>query len=65
MLEDYNSQGGMAPPRLILMKNHQVFNNNYHELMNNSANDCIVIFSTMSLNSINEWDGTITTLKAS
>jgi len=63
MMDDYNSQGGMASPRLILMKNHQVFNNNYLKLMNNSANDCIVIFSTMSFSNINEWDGTITNFK--
>ncbi len=63
MLESYDSQGGMAPPRLILMKNHQIFGNNYNEITTSSLNDCIVIWSTMSFNSIDEWNGNVTNFK--
>lgn len=63
MIEDYSSQGGMAPPRLILMKNHQVFSNSYYRnITTNASNECIIIFSTMSMGShaLDAWNTNIT-----
>jgi hypothetical protein len=60
MLDSYDSQGGMAPPRLILMKNHQVvFNEDYFKEISSGNNDCIMIWSTGGFSSIDEWTNNI------
>jgi len=57
MLSDFASQGGMAPPRLILMKSNQVLGSqNYFKIVTSeSKNDCITIWSTMGMDSIESW----------
>lgn len=59
MIEPYNTQGGMAPPRLILMKGYQVTADNYWNNIHQSKNDCIVINSTNGENSINDWNSLV------
>ena len=65
MLESYDSQGGMAPPRLILMKNHQVLGseNYFSEVTTGTKNDCIAIWTTKGISSIDEWNSNITRFK--
>lgn len=56
MLVDYGSQGGSAPPRLILMKNFQVTDgDNFYSQIADPANTCISIWTTMSFDSIDDW----------
>lgn len=58
MIESYLSQGGMAPPRLILMKGYQVSGKDteYLSAIKNPTHDCIVIWSTNGLNTIADWN---------
>jgi len=69
MLESYLSQGGMAPPRLILMKNYQVSagamedQSNYDAIFHQLKNDCIAIWSTNGFTSIEDWNSNITQFK--
>lgn len=69
MLESYLSQGGMAPPRLILMKNYQVAagamedQSNYDAIFHQLKNDCIAIWSTNGFTSIDDWNSNITQFK--
>lgn len=72
MLSNYDSQGGMAPPRVILMKNHQILNdkttNYYEQLAKSQKDDCISIWTTMSMgkdprNALDAWNADITQLK--
>lgn len=57
MLVSYDSQGGMAPPRLILMKGYQVIGeNDYYDLVTSNPSDvCIAIWTTMGYNSADDW----------
>ena len=60
MLENYASQGGSAPPRLILMKNIQSLvsdKSSYINDITNPSNTCIVIYSTNGFDSIESWVG--------
>ena len=61
MLDPYDTQGGMAPPRLILMKGHQVLGteNYFDEVTKNSKDDCIVIWSTKYMEGIESWNGLV------
>ncbi len=64
MLASYDSQGGMAPPRLILMKNYQYIpdakkENYLKEIWDYNKNDCISIWSTGGIGSVDEWTQTI------
>lgn len=63
MIDSYLSQGGMVPPRIILMKDHQVSGNNYYSEIHQSKNDCIVIWSTNGFNEIDDWNNNVTTFK--
>lgn len=67
MLEPYNSQGGMAPPRLILMKNYQVLvtpdNGYFLDFLKDSKNDCIAIWATNGESSIEDWQSGILQIK--
>jgi hypothetical protein len=58
MLTSYRSQGGMAPPRIILMKKYQVSadKNYFNDITNNSENECIAIWSTLGFDSIDKWN---------
>lgn len=60
MLGSYASQGGMAPPKLILMKNYQISAdkepNYFYEITKNHKNDCIVIWSASDSDSIDDWN---------
>lgn len=60
MLDSFDSQGGMAPPRLVLMKNYQLIPNDKHEnylkdIWDYNKNDCISIWSTGGFSSVDEW----------
>ena len=57
MLTNYDSQGGMAPPRLILMKGYQVMNENeyYKQVISNPSDVCIAIWTTEGYNKIEDW----------
>lgn len=56
MLSAYDSQGGAAPPRLILTKNRQVFaDEKYFEL--GRQDDCVIVMSTMGFPSPDAWTG--------
>lgn len=60
MLSSYDSQGGMAPPRLVLMKNYQFLPNEKQEnylkdIWDYNKNDCISIWSTGGFSSVDEW----------
>lgn len=59
MITFYGSQGGMAPPRLILNKNFQFLDTeNYYKFVTTpSTNDCINIWSTGSISDIESWIG--------
>ncbi|OGE14705.1 hypothetical protein A3F00_03505 [Candidatus Daviesbacteria bacterium RIFCSPHIGHO2_12_FULL_37_11] len=59
MLTSYDSQGGMAPPRLILMKRFQVFSK-YYDSINNPSNECIAIWSTNGFRSADDWNNNLT-----
>lgn len=69
MIDSYATQGGMAPPRVILMKNYQVTGSSlsgqsdYYSAIRQSKNDCIVIWSTDGFSSIDDWNNTVTSLK--
>ncbi len=69
MLVDYGSQGGGAPPRLILTKDHQVASNankglpDYINLLEHSTSDCIIIWSTNGFSSLHDWNVNIMNLK--
>lgn len=56
-LEADNSTGGMAPPRLILLKNDQALGSkNYFDIITKqSQNDCIVIWSGNGITTIDQW----------
>jgi hypothetical protein len=58
MLAAYTSQGGMAPPRLVLMKGNQLLDaEKYREqVFGFSENDCIVIWTTNSGLAVEEWE---------
>ncbi len=62
MLDAYDSQGGMAPPRIILMKGYQILpNENYYtKVTDNPTNECIAIWSTLGFGSIDDWNQSIT-----
>ena len=57
MLVSYDSQGGMAPPRLILMKGYQVMgeDNYFKQVTNNPSDVCIAIWTTMGYNKTEYW----------
>lgn len=56
MITSYDSQGGMAPPRLIFTKSNQPLGEkNYWDIWTNSE-DCILVWSTSGWNSIEDWD---------
>lgn len=60
MLTAYDSQGGMAPPRLILSKGQQIIDNYYQKITEELKNDCIVIWSTRSFESVDDWNKSVT-----
>ncbi len=55
MLTSYKSQGGMAPPRLILMKNYQVRADAFMEAIQRPDDDCVVVWSTQGFDGIDDW----------
>ena len=57
MLISFDSQGGMGPPRLILMKNRQVLgSDSYFDIVTEETiDDCIVIWSTNGMDYIEAW----------
>ncbi len=59
MLSSYLTQGGMAPPRLVLNKNHQIMGTDNGDFIGKvwsyNANDCISIWTTGGLSSIEQW----------
>lgn len=57
MVTYYGSQGGMAPPRIILTKNYQTLPKNLsdYSYMDFGDNECILIWSTDGFSSINNW----------
>jgi len=59
MLTSYLTMGGMAPPRLVLSKNSQLLGDdsgNYlNKVWNYNSNDCMSIWTTGGLSSIEEW----------
>jgi hypothetical protein len=69
MMDSYKTQGGMAPPRIILMKGYQVNesdqggNINYFSSIHQTQNDCIVIWSTDGFDSIEGWNNDVVDLK--
>ena len=58
MLSSYLTQGGMAPPRLVLNKNQQIAGTDNGDFINKvwnyNANDCVSIWTTGGLGSIQE-----------
>lgn len=59
MLGSYLLVGGMAPPRLLLSKNQQVFVNDEGDFLSKvweyNPNDCISIWTTGGLETIEDW----------
>lgn len=55
MLTAYDSQGGMAPPRLILMRNDQVHSDSFMEAIQKPDDDCVVVWSTQDFDDVNDW----------
>ncbi len=57
MVTSYKSQGGMAPPRLILAKKQLLDVNYYEDLqkMNKANDNCILIESTIGFTSPEDW----------
>ncbi len=56
MLTSYDTQGGRAPPRIILVKGYQVSGRDYLSEIRQSRNDCIVIWSTNGFDSVDDWN---------
>ncbi len=64
MIADYKSQGGMAPPRLILTKGAQPLKpsgpNGYdYASLFTDNKDCIMIHSTQGFKNIDDWEYTV------
>ena len=61
MLTAYNTQGGIAPPRIILMKGYQVTNSEtyYKEVTDNPKHECIAVWATGGFSSIDDWSSSI------
>lgn len=56
MLTNYKSQGGSAKPRLVLSTVAQPLGSvTYDDLLSQNDGSCIVIWSTIGFNSLNEW----------
>lgn len=66
MLVSYDSQGGMAPPRLILMKGYQVMGEDDYmdHILNNPSFPCVAIWSTRAFEDGNDWNNLITQSKS-
>ncbi len=61
MVTYYGTQGGMAPPRLILTKSYQALpKKDYtdYSYMDFGDNDCILVWSTNGFSTIEEWGET-------
>lgn len=67
MVVSYDTQGGMAPPMLVLMKSHQVLpsqnTNYYQDLMQNNKDECILVWGTNGETSIEDWQSGILQIK--
>ena len=61
MLVSYASQGGMAPPRVILMKGYQVLGEEayYDAVTKNPSHECIAMWTTGGVGSIDAWESDI------
>jgi hypothetical protein len=62
MITSFDTMGGMAPPRLILMKGYQVLGEPqyYKQVTDNPSHECIVIWATMGFPKIEDWNYSIT-----
>jgi hypothetical protein len=58
MLVGFNSQGGIAPPRLSFTKGAQLMalNPNVFQFLQEGDRDCILIWSTLGFSSISDWE---------
>jgi len=58
MLTGYNSQGGVAPPRLAFTVGSQFMslNSSAFDLLKAGDRDCILIWSTLGFQSISDWE---------
>lgn len=58
MLVGFNSQGGVAPPRLAFTKGAQLMalNTNAFQFLKAGDHDCILVWSTLSFSSISDWE---------
>jgi hypothetical protein len=62
MLVSYASQGGMAPPRVILMKGYQLLDEEkyYDAITKNPGDECIAVWTTQGFSKIEDWNSSIT-----
>lgn len=65
MLVDYDSQGGSAPPRLILMKGYQLLGERdyYDHIYKNPSSSCIALWSTKGFTKIDDWNQNVVNFK--
>lgn len=68
MITSYNSQGGQAPPRMILTVGKQPLGSSsstdgsvdYSKVLNGQQ-DCVAIWTTLSFSSLNDWRNNVST----